>query len=445
MADSPDQTCTTRKRQRSSDRISVLPDDIIVRILSFVSMEEAVATSILSKRWRPLWTLVPIIDLPDFDFDSSDIQELFIEFVRNVLRFNKAVSLEKLRIQCNPDYASCAHTCICTATERDVQELDIYSFETDTFHLPRDFFNRIKTLKVLKLGDGVLVDVPSGVSFPNLKTLHLSSVKYTDDPSVANLFSGCVVLEELLIKRIYSNDGIHMNISISTLKTLSIEYDSGLRDHSFEINAPALERLNLKDVILRRNYWMFRPVMLVHSPENANKLLRLFSGVKSLSFTVLNWPNELYRDCNPLFVNLVRLELNVGLKNWNLLLLFLENSHILQFLELTLSEGTQNSFGSRYENTVTLPKHVPICFLSSLETVCLRAFEESEHELQLIEYILTNARVLKTMTISAYDSLLETFLVDEKLSTIPRCSKTCQLEFKCQPYVPTPTPFIPFG
>lgn len=134
MADSPDQTCTTRKRQRSSDRISVLPDDIIVRILSFVSMEEAVATSILSKRWRPLWTLVPIIDLPDFDFDSSDIQELFIEFVRNVLRFNKAVSLEKLRIQCNPDYASCAHTCICTATERDVQELDIYSFETDTFH-----------------------------------------------------------------------------------------------------------------------------------------------------------------------------------------------------------------------------------------------------------------------------------------------------------------------
>ncbi|XP_017979718.1 PREDICTED: F-box/FBD/LRR-repeat protein At4g00160 [Theobroma cacao] len=407
MADSPDQTCTTRKRQRSSDRISVLPDDIIVRILSFVSMEEAVATSILSKRWRPLWTLVPIIDLPDFDFDSSDIQELFIEFVRNVLRFNKAVSLEKLRIQCNPDYAS-------------------------------DFFNRIKTLKVLKLGDGVLVDVPSGVSFPNLKTLHLSSVKYTDDPSVANLFSGCVVLEELLIKRIYSNDGIHMNISISTLKTLSIEYDSGLRDHSFEINAPALERLNLKDVILRRNYWMFRPVMLVHSPENANKLLRVFSGVKSLSFTVLNWPNELYRDCNPLFVNLVRLELNVGLKNWNLLLLFLENSHILQFLELTLSEGTQSSFGSRYENTVTLPKHVPICFLSSLETVCLRAFEESEHELQLIEYILTNARVLKTMTISAYDSLLETFLVDEKLSTIPRCSKTCQLEFKCQPYVPTP-------
>ncbi|KAG6388786.1 hypothetical protein SASPL_150222 [Salvia splendens] len=45
------------------DRISKLPDDVLVLILSSLSLKEAIATSILSSRWRNLWNLTPKLDL----------------------------------------------------------------------------------------------------------------------------------------------------------------------------------------------------------------------------------------------------------------------------------------------------------------------------------------------------------------------------------------------
>ncbi|KAJ8628111.1 hypothetical protein MRB53_021418 [Persea americana] len=44
------------------DRISNLADDILVHILSFSRAKDAVRTSILSTRWRYLWTLNPSLD-----------------------------------------------------------------------------------------------------------------------------------------------------------------------------------------------------------------------------------------------------------------------------------------------------------------------------------------------------------------------------------------------
>ncbi|KAL7098307.1 hypothetical protein ACP275_09G008600 [Erythranthe tilingii] len=44
------------------DRLSVLPDDLLVYILSFLSLKEATMTSILSSRWRYLWTFIPKLD-----------------------------------------------------------------------------------------------------------------------------------------------------------------------------------------------------------------------------------------------------------------------------------------------------------------------------------------------------------------------------------------------
>lgn len=53
----------------------------------------------------------------------------------------------------------------------------------------------------------------------------------------------------------------------------------------------------------------------------------------------------------------------------------------------------------------TQPKHVPICFLSSLTTVCLKEFEGLEDQMKMVVYVLKNARVLRTMEIHAADKL----------------------------------------
>lgn len=65
--------------------ISGLPDEILVEILLRLTFKQAIATSILSKRWRYLWTYTtsnlifdagkrlcdPVFDWPSFDGDEE--------------------------------------------------------------------------------------------------------------------------------------------------------------------------------------------------------------------------------------------------------------------------------------------------------------------------------------------------------------------------------------
>ncbi|PWA39766.1 F-box domain, Leucine-rich repeat domain, L domain-like protein [Artemisia annua] len=44
------------------DRLSSLPDDVIHRILSLICTKHAIRTSVLSSKWRFMWTLMPCLD-----------------------------------------------------------------------------------------------------------------------------------------------------------------------------------------------------------------------------------------------------------------------------------------------------------------------------------------------------------------------------------------------
>lgn len=40
--------------EHAADRLSALPDDVLLRVLSFVPPWDGAATAVLSRRWRPL-------------------------------------------------------------------------------------------------------------------------------------------------------------------------------------------------------------------------------------------------------------------------------------------------------------------------------------------------------------------------------------------------------
>ncbi|CDY44129.1 BnaA09g31230D [Brassica napus] len=64
-------TCQEIKEKVCEDRISALPDALLVQILLLLPIKEAVATSILSKPWRCIWTLMPKLVCKDTKHTNS--------------------------------------------------------------------------------------------------------------------------------------------------------------------------------------------------------------------------------------------------------------------------------------------------------------------------------------------------------------------------------------
>uniref|UniRef100_A0A0E0CFH9 F-box domain-containing protein n=1 Tax=Oryza meridionalis TaxID=40149 RepID=A0A0E0CFH9_9ORYZ len=80
----------------ASDRLSELPDDLLIRILSFVPVKEAASTTLLSRRWRnPLW-----LETGTFHVDLTKCPAMWRDEgdVREALRRDRRRRLKKLAI-----------------------------------------------------------------------------------------------------------------------------------------------------------------------------------------------------------------------------------------------------------------------------------------------------------------------------------------------------------
>ncbi|GJV34036.1 F-box domain containing protein [Tanacetum coccineum] len=71
------------------DRLSSLPDDLIHKILSSISLKQAIETSTLSSRWRYIWTSMPYLD---FSTESFSKWKMFSKFYA-ILSLEKCLSL----------------------------------------------------------------------------------------------------------------------------------------------------------------------------------------------------------------------------------------------------------------------------------------------------------------------------------------------------------------
>ncbi|KAI3699297.1 hypothetical protein L2E82_43522 [Cichorium intybus] len=63
------------------DRLSNLPDYVIHEILSYISIKDAIRTSVLSSRWRFIWTKMPYLNFENLNHHRPSISK----FISNVL------------------------------------------------------------------------------------------------------------------------------------------------------------------------------------------------------------------------------------------------------------------------------------------------------------------------------------------------------------------------
>ena len=240
-----------REETVGADRISDLPDCLLIHILSLLGTKQAIQTSRLSSRWKLLWTYVPKLNLdidsfPKFECDKDGSIINFECYVSQVLAKHKAKYLRNFRLKYRLYHQKRLDRWISTFTTSalNLQELDLQIINCPTpiptdccWKLPHSIFYCNK-LVVLKIGGDIVLDPSSSSSFQlnTLKILRLKSITFANRDSFVTLLSFCPVLEDLTLI-IYDYKEFKFKICVPTLKRLSVSY----LNNKLKIDTPSLE------------------------------------------------------------------------------------------------------------------------------------------------------------------------------------------------------------
>lgn len=423
-------------------------------------------TSILSKRWNNLWTSVSNLDFDDASLYSNEIdgrdppdESRFMNFVERVLLFLDTSNIQKFRLSCRVCFnPSRIHSWVSSAIQHNVHELDLCLFVDDPFVLPQSIFSSI-SLTTLKIEMNCVLQIPSFTKFPNLKTLHLSLITFPDDDSTQNLFSGCLVLEELVILDCEWTNLKNIMISIPTLKKLTIDdlpYFGPPIDFKgcrVMINAPNLVFLKYtgylwNEILLcgvlelvkadigvsilheREKEVACHVVDLLKGIQNVGCLKVSKSTIESLVFAGKTVFNNL-----PVCKNLTHLELSmeIGYPAIRALMKFLNFCPNLQSLNFT--EGFDY-----FKHDICRVKldfiwlSPPKCIISSLKTLTFKKFHGHKTEICFLKFILKHELVCNKMDIFWCENPLgdQNWRQEVKntLETIARGSTSCVITWR---------------
>ncbi|KAL4584388.1 hypothetical protein LXL04_008988 [Taraxacum kok-saghyz] len=437
------------------DLISNLPDSILHHILSFIPTKEVVKTSILCTRWKNLSTSVPNIDFDDGSMYVARKAEVpsFIKFVENVLKLRDASNMEKFRLSCSIcNNASKIQSWISYAIMHNVHELDLSLFGEDPFVIPDSMFAST-SLVSLKIRMDCVIELPSHISFPSLKTLHLSSVRFPHDDFTEKLISGCPVLEELSILDCDLVNMSNIVISSSTLKSLTIHDQSSFDDLDendpsgcninidasnltyFEYTGYLTNEILLNDPFSIVNACIEIPTLDDQVAFRAVNLLKQLQYVASLSVSnhimeaIIFADNEVY--LYPVFQNLSDLVLTMKSGDYPFggLMDLLYFCPTLQ--SICVSEGFKHPMGVSHSDPIWLS--TPICMSNRLKKLSFKNFHANDSEIYFLKCVLKYACVLERMDIgwskTQLPGLKKQMQAMTELETIKRSSTTCVVMF----------------
>lgn len=217
---------------RSRDRISSLPDFLLHYILSSLDFKFVVQTSILSKRWRNLWTSTPYLKF-SFNYGDALIQlqdQKKIEisnFIEKVLNGRDGSEIKKFVFWCDIQLElSFIKSILCYAVCHKVREIEISPRSSTPVEFSQCLYNSdpLEKLKLVDLVSGSnSVVLSKTMGFQALKELRLHGFSFYREDSCEEVFPRCPVLEFLgLVNcRLGSND---TKISAPRLKKTEILY-----------------------------------------------------------------------------------------------------------------------------------------------------------------------------------------------------------------------------
>ncbi|XP_050375467.1 putative F-box/LRR-repeat protein At3g18150 [Argentina anserina] len=340
--------CELEERKRSKgkqnllDRISLLPYEVLVSIVSFLSLKEAAATSILSKRWQHLWKNTMSLNFQDVDFSVGD-------------SFHRFQALEQKLI----DQKSCEYV---KWVDRVLEQHEGHNIERFRayFFLNRKFKNSIDKWIEFAMEKKVQV-------------LEFQFLIVMSDEVLEYFLSNCPVLERLTVtaaKNVFCTRVVGPSISV---KYLTINDCPNLK--TIEICTQILFHLSIGGA------WID---LLISNLPMLIEILKL-----NICGVVYN-PNFDF----PLLENLKQLELNVD-TNYHLSLY-----HLCSFMKAcphiqTCTKEIQLDFRPYVNTTVRKATKFPHHSLKVVEILGYRAHQSSvEHVVYLVENAVALEKII---------------------------------------------------
>ncbi|XP_078169383.1 F-box protein At4g22280-like isoform X2 [Carex rostrata] len=313
-------------RDLAIDRISDMPDELLTRILSLLTTEEAVRTCILSKRWTDLWTSTDTLDFGSHEFGNSDCDKRFLRFIHGVLNRRDFSPLDKFKLTwwsyLNRSGHGIVEECISHAVASMPRLIYIYISSNPIFKLPDSLLNcgLVKEMSLLT-GYSLFKSKPKSINLPSLQKLEIGHISIDDD-LIKMFLLGCPVLEELaltdcrlMFKEINSNVVKKLTIKKCSLCTRSFT----LKNSSSLVTA---------DLDFQISYYNGELNLLCGLPNVTS--LRLYATRDILRLPDKDIPNCLILN------NLKSLELGElqTMYDWDLVVWFLQHSPNLKKLVL---------------------------------------------------------------------------------------------------------------
>ncbi|XP_038710773.1 F-box/LRR-repeat protein At3g58900-like isoform X1 [Tripterygium wilfordii] len=404
-----------KKQKREEDKISGLPDEVLLSILSLLSMKEAARTSVLARRWRKVWTFIPNLDFdPSQVFRSLALKERrkilgardnkmlvdkYIDWVNLALEAYQGYSVDEFRVQFDLDEKHSCHIdkWVYFAFEKKVkrlvmefQEYSMATYNKKLYSFPPLCDTTFKSRRSLTALDLIGVNISGCVveyfiaSCPSLRQL---SVEYSDSMVGLKVSGESLCLEYL--KLAYCDN--LRSIYISAANLLSFEY-RGLGAKITFANVPKLVELSF-----RGNYSEY---IIRNFPQLSN----FASQLVTLKLAVPQLEEKVKRRKFPLLAHLNNFELKVYGREFETLLAFaplIEAApSLVRFaLDFCWIELTLKKMRSRRNR-----KKTPKCLHHCLKEVEFDGFVGHAIDMEFAIYLIQNAIALEKIIIAPMDS-----------------------------------------